>query len=380
MNADVLESIIQAQLPAAARGDAAAYGRIVAGCQGMVTAIALSIVRDVPASEDIAQDAFISAWQNLRKLGNPSSFLPWLRQITRNLARDHLRSQGYRANPSGDIEALIAAVADPGLAPDEALSESQEARIAAGVIDALPEESREVLLLYYREGQSSRQVAALLGMQDAAVRKRLSRARTNIRDELLQRLGDFARGSAPGAAFTAVVISSLTLASPPAAAATTLVLGGSALAGKGMLNILVGSLGTIGIGILGGLAGVWWGLRKYLKAPFDAIEHRALLRYGAAMTALVIVFSIGITLSMKTAGWIGPTAVVVVYCAGITLMAARWMPRILARRRAHEALADPVAAAAKRRREKRLSWLGCLVGLTLGFGALVYGMIVTGRF
>ena len=101
MNADVLESIIQAQLPAAARGDAAAYGRIVAGCQGMVTAIALSIVRDVPASEDIAQDAFISAWQNLRKLGNPSSFLPWLRQITRNLARDHLRSQGYRANPSG---------------------------------------------------------------------------------------------------------------------------------------------------------------------------------------------------------------------------------------------------------------------------------------
>jgi len=346
----------------------------------MLNASELSIVRDVPASEDIAQDAFIRAWQNLRKLGNPSSFLPWLRQITRNLARDHLRAQGFRANPPGDIEALIAAVADPGLAPDEALAESQEARIAAGVIDALPEESREVLLLYYREGQSSRQVAALLGMQDAAVRKRLSRARTDIREELLQRLGDFARGSAPGAAFTAVVIGSLTLASPPAAAATTIVIGGSALVGKGALKILLGSLGTIGLGIAGGMTGVWWGLRKYLKDPFDAIERRAILRYGVVMTALIVAFSVGITFSMKTAGWIAPTLVVVGYFAGILWMSSRWMPRILARRRAREALDDPIAALAKRRKEKRYAWLGCIVGFSLGFGALVYGMIVTGRF
>ncbi|MBW8312415.1 MAG: hypothetical protein K0M64_10335 [Rhizobium sp.] len=47
--------------------------------------------------------------------------------------------------------------------------------MSTDVLDSLPEESREVLLLYYREGQSSRQVASLLGLQDAAVRKRLSR-------------------------------------------------------------------------------------------------------------------------------------------------------------------------------------------------------------
>lgn len=379
MNADVLESIIQAQLPAAARGDAAAYGRIVSGCQGMVTAIALSIVRDVPASEDIAQDAFIKAWQNLRKLGNPSSFLPWLRQITRNLARDHLRSQSYRANPPGNIEAVIASVADPGLTPDDALAESQEARIAAGVIDALPEESREVLLLYYREGQSSRQVAALLGMQDAAVRKRLSRARADIREELLQRLGEFARSSAPGAAFTAIVMGSLTLASPPAAAATVLLGTGGAIAGKGLLKLLLGSLGSIGFGIAGGLSGVWWGLRKYLKAPFDAAEHRSLLRYGVAMSALVIAFSVGIVLSTASKGWFAPTAVTLGYVAGIMAMTTAWMPRILARRRAQEALDDPIAAAATRRKEKRWSWIGCTVGLSLGLGALVFGLFATGR-
>jgi RNA polymerase sigma factor (sigma-70 family) len=378
MNADILESIIQTQLPAAAGGDHAAYGRIVAGCQGMVTAIALSIVRDVPASEDIAQDAFLKAWQHLRKLGNPASFLPWLRQITRNLARDHLRAQTYRANPPGDIEAVIAAVADPGLSPDEALSESQEARIAAGVIDALPEESREVLLLYYREGQSSRQVAALLGMQDAAVRKRLSRARADIRTELLQRLGDFARSSAPGAAFTAVVLGSLTIASPPAAAAT-IAIGGGALAGKGALKLLIGSLGGIGLGIAGALAGVWWGLLKYLRQPFDPIEFRALIRYGLSMTALVAVFTVGITLATRSEGWFAMTAITVLYFAAILWMANAWMPRILARRRAQELLEDPIGATAKRRREKRLSKLGCIVGFSLGFGALVFGLIHTGR-
>jgi len=79
MSTQVLESLIDTHYPAAARGDRDAYGRIVAGCQSTVTSIALAIVRDVPASEDIAQEAFLSAWQHLRKLHNPASFLPWLR-------------------------------------------------------------------------------------------------------------------------------------------------------------------------------------------------------------------------------------------------------------------------------------------------------------
>jgi len=155
MNPHALDSILQPQLPAAARGVAVPSAPIVSGCQGMVTAIALSIVRDVPASEDIAQDAFVSAWQHLQRLQNPDSFLPWLRQITRNLARDHLPAQVYRANPAGDIEAVIAAVADPGLDPEESLAESPEAIIAAEVTDAPPQETREMRLRYSPEGQGS---------------------------------------------------------------------------------------------------------------------------------------------------------------------------------------------------------------------------------
>ncbi|MFT3805323.1 RNA polymerase sigma factor [Arenimonas sp.] len=378
MNAEVLESVIATHLPAAARGDTAAYGRIVANCQGMVTSIALAIVRDVPASEDIAQDAFLSAWQNLRKLGNPQSFLPWLRQITRNLARDHLRAQKYRANPEGDVEALIAAVADPTPGPQETLAESQEARIAADVIDALPEDTRETLLLYYREGQSSKQVAVLLGVQDAAVRKRLSRARSLVRDELLARLGEFARDSAPTAAFTATVLAATTLASPPAAAATVLLTGG-AFAGKGLLKVLVGGLGSIGIGVLGGLSGIWWGLRRYLRAPFDALERRQLLRYGFVMSLLVIGFTVALVLSTHWSGWQAPVLATALYLIGVIGMATGWMPRILQRRHAQEMANDPVAARAARSKERRNAWIGCTLGLACGIGALVFGLIATGR-
>jgi len=378
MSTEVLESLIDTHYPAAARGDREAYGRIVAGCQRTVTSIALAIVRDVPASEDIAQEAFLSAWQNLRKLKNPGSFLPWLRQITRNLARDHLRGQVHRANPGGDVEAIIASVADPHPGPAEQLADQQEQAAAADVIDQLPEDTREILLLYYREGQNTRQVASLLGMQDAAVRKRLSRARQQVRAELLQRLGEFAKSTAPGAGFTAAVAVALTVASPPAAAATALGLGALGSA-KGVAKLGVGAIGGAAIGILGGLAGVWLGIRKLIRAPFDQREKRGLIAYGVLSSLLVIGFSIGITWLARVPGWVPHLAFSMAFMVGIGGSCGVWLPRILARRRQHERQVDPVRAAAIESRERRFGRLGMALGFTLGTAGLVLGLYLSGR-
>ena len=375
---DILDSLIDTHLPAAARGDREAYGRIVAGCQTTVTSIALAIVRDVPASEDIAQEAFLSAWQNLRKLNNPASFLPWLRQITRNLARDHLRAQHLRANPATDVEALIATLADPHPGPAEQLATDQERAVAAGVIDALPEESREVLLLYYREGQSSRQVAGLLGLQDAAVRKRLSRAREKVREELLARLGEYARGTAPGAGFTAAVAALLMTGAPPAAAATAL--GAGALgAANGLAKLGVGALGGAFAGVAGGLWGVWFGVRKLLRDPFDDRERRELTAYALFTSALVVGFTVAIVWIARLPGWIPHVAISIAFTIGIVFAAGWWFPRILARRRAHELARDPVGAARRQRREKRMSRIGAIAGMILGLSGLVLGLWMSGR-
>ncbi|GAE49669.1 RNA polymerase ECF-type sigma factor [Xanthomonas arboricola pv. pruni str. MAFF 311562] len=220
MHTDTLDLMLQRELPVAAAGCQQAYGRIVRACQNTVTAIALAITRDIAASEDIAQEAFLRAWQRLAQLHQPASFLPWLRQITRNLARDWLRANRHRALSGEAADLAIAMAADPAPSPADQLLQVEEEIAAFDIISALPEESREdAAACFYREGQSSRQVASLLGLSDAAVRKRLSRARASVRGELLRRFGEFARGSAPSVAFATAVTSATLLTAPGTASA-----------------------------------------------------------------------------------------------------------------------------------------------------------------
>jgi len=272
MTACAIDALIHRELPAAAGGCEHAYTRIIVASQNTVTAVALAITRDPGASEDIAQEAFLSAWQNLKRLQNPSSFLPWLRQITRNLAYDHLRRHRQRVINGEAAEIAISHAADPSALPEEQLLDAERERMAAELISELPEESREVLLLYYREGQNSRQVAELLGLSDAAVRKRLSRARKSLRGDLLSRFSDFARATAPGTAFAVGVTAMLGL-SRPAAAAGFAKVGGSVVGsvlGKGAL----GTAGALGGGLLAGLITAWL-CRKMLVAYADDDVERA---------------------------------------------------------------------------------------------------------
>ena len=378
--ASSLDRLIDTHLAAAASGDREAFGQIVLACQNSITAIALVIVRDVAASEDIAQEAFLSAWNNLRRLQNPSSFLPWLRQITRNLARDHLRARRRLPREVDDADAAIASAADPQPNPFEHLLEREHQELAAEMISTLPADSREVLLLYYREGQSSRQVAALLGLSDAAVRKRLSRARQVVRAELLARFAGFAQASAPSAAFTAIVAAALAVASPPAAAAGVLAGVAAASGTKSLGNLLLGSAGSIGLGLVGAFAGIYLGLRSQLRDAIDDAERVGLVR-SAVMSALATIgFLVTVVLLARfDDGWQLPVLATLAFMAVVFHQAIVVQPRVLARRHALEAQRDPRAAAIKRRRERWVCWIGTSLGLVGGFGGLLYGLVASGR-
>jgi hypothetical protein len=170
------------------------------------------------------------------------------------------------------------------------LLQSEHEVAAAELIDALPEDSRETLLLFYREGQSSLQVAALLGLTDAVVRKRLSRARNQVRDERIRRFGEFARSSSPTAAFTASVVTALGLAAKPAAAASaaegvamTAATVGAGKAGGGLIG-----MAGLGVAVGGGIAagGIAAHVaRRHLLAYADTPDERdrILARYRAYM-------------------------------------------------------------------------------------------------
>ncbi len=397
---DTLILLIDKQMPAAQAGDSAAFGRIVTGCQNGITAIALAITRDVSASEDIAQDAFLSAWRHLPRLRNPRSFLPWLRQITRNLSYDHLRRRRNERRIDGDLDDILAVVADP--APDqlERLTRIQEESIAADLIDELPEETREILLIYYREGQSSKQVASLLGMQDAAIRKRLSRARASLREDMLKRLGEFAAATAPSIAFTGLVIAGLSISQTAAAAgigSAGASVAGKLVAGKGgffgtffgkMLSrsligpmltrggasrLLVGAAGGMVFALLFGVAMVFFGVRRHWVTSTDHQERRELTWFAVAGFAVVLIFTALMGAAVMMQSSVLPPLTLVAMMIVLGVMNLTWLPRILARRYAREAKRNPVAAANNRRAERRMAWAGMLVGVVLGASGLLFG-------
>ena len=379
MDAELLETLVHTHLPAAARGDRAAYGRIVEGCQGTVASIALAIVRDVPASEDVAQEAFLKGWQELGRLRNPASFLPWLRQITRNLARDHLRAARHRPLDGEGAELAIQLAADPAPGPGEALVLDERERAASELIASLPDESREVLLLFYREDQSSRQVASLLGLSDAAVRKRLSRARQALREDLLARFGEFASRTAPGAAFTAIVATALATAAPPAAASAifTAAAGGGA---KTLGKVALGAAGSIAVGVIAGLAGIWLGILRPMRSAIDDEERRGFMRYGVIGSIAVVLFTVALVLAGTfDDGWMLAVAATLAFMGVILYQTMVALPRVLARRHAMEAQRDAVAAQLRRNRERLHRWIGIVLGVGSGLAALVYGLIAAGR-
>lgn len=327
--AATIDETLERELPAASTGCQHAYGRIVLACQNTVTAIALAITRDRQASEDIAQEAFVKGWQQLHQLRSSTSFLPWLRQITRNLARDWLRAQRGRPLTGDAAEVALGMAADPTPGAADRLQRLEEEVAAEDIISALPSDSREVLLLYYREGQRSQQVADLLGLSDAAVRKRLSRARAQVRDGLLQRFGEFARSSAPSAAFATTVVSMVLVAAPGTASAAVLLgagvgvgggklgLGGVSAAGGTAMGSLtaaasqlhlipVSSWAAIAGGVLGGVVGSYLGgrfLLRFADTPQEQAEVRRFVHLNT-FTAMVVCTSLLVALMLQAPLWL----------------------------------------------------------------------------
>ena len=366
---------------AAAGGDVDAFGRLVSATSAVVSSIALAIVRDLDLSKDISQDVFLAVWCDLGTLRNPSSFLPWLRQMTRNRAHHTLRTRIRSRRREGDTvdEAVLEAVADPRPTAADALVAEEDARALAEALASLPDETREIVLLYYREDRSAKQVAALLDLSEDAVKKRLSRARAALRETLLERAGDLARRTAPGAAFTsAVVATALSIGAPSTAAAATTIAVSKASGSSGAGGVLVkiaAALGGAALGAVGGLAGVLFGVRQVMREARDDEERRALKRFGAVASAVVIVTAVMFPIGWALApGALAQVAVFGAFIATLIVMYQGWLPRILARRFAAEMREDPARAARRRARERRAMVVGWTLGLLGGTAGLLYGL------
>jgi RNA polymerase sigma factor (sigma-70 family) len=209
---------------AAWRGDKQAFVEIVARNQAMVCGIALSIVGNIAASEDVAQEAFLTAWRKIHELREPESLRAWLRQIARHVALGHQRRQrGFH------VLEETPELPDLSPSPDEQAATEEEAALVRDALAQIPEIYREPLILYYRENQSTKAVAEALDISEDAVRQRLARGREMLRNRVSSVIESVLARTRPSGIFTtSIAVAIGALASPSAVAGGVFVAAASA--------------------------------------------------------------------------------------------------------------------------------------------------------
>lgn len=201
-------------------GDTQAFGTLIERHQSLVCGLAYSACGNVHVSEDLAQETFITAWQQLRTVREKTNLRGWLCGIARNVIHNFLRKQQRTPTAKAAVlDEMIDASSEEPSPADSAINE-QEAAILWRTLESLPANYREPMVLYYRQDQSVGAVAESLGLSEDAVKQRLARGRVMLTEHVERLLGSTLRKTAPTAAFTFAVLAALPLATTSASAAT----------------------------------------------------------------------------------------------------------------------------------------------------------------
>lgn len=198
-------SLEESELVARARGgDAAAYEEMVRRYQQVAFRTAYLITRDAQEAEEVAQDAFVRAYQALPRFAPGRPFRPWLLRIVANLAinarQARLRRRGllqrWWAQPGRE---------EPAPSPEAAaVTEERRSELLEAVRMLKPWEQTAIYVHFFLE-LPEREAATVLGCRPGTVKSRVHRASRHLRDvierhfpALVERGERSARAPGPG--------------------------------------------------------------------------------------------------------------------------------------------------------------------------------------
>ncbi len=144
-------------------------------------------------AEDLAQEVFVRVARGLSTFRGDSRLSTWIYRIARNVAVDRLRAgtamrAAPPAPPEADVDGCEArAAAGPADSAEQALIRREMSACVRGLVDALPEKDRAVLLLGEMGEMRDREVAEALGVTVGAAKIRLHRARARLRKTMERR-------------------------------------------------------------------------------------------------------------------------------------------------------------------------------------------------
>ena len=181
INREVREDVFQALIGRMAGGDQEALAALYDATSPMVHGLAVRILHDEPAAEDVTIDVYMQAFRRASRYdaarGSP---LTWLFTFARSRAIDRLRSEAQRRRrelPLETIEMAPETAADPA---ESTLAGESRRAVHAAMTALTPEQRRAIELAYY-SGMSHSEIAQVLGEPLGTVKTRIRRGMLALR-------------------------------------------------------------------------------------------------------------------------------------------------------------------------------------------------------
>jgi len=165
-------------------GNYNAYAQLVSRYQNYVFTLTLRMIRSREDAEEIAQDVFIKAYKYLADFKGNSKFSTWLYTIVNNTCITFLRKKKQVIH-SLDNENVFETAdnIDSGMRADQVEQKSRQAMVNEAIEMLNPDDAR-ILTLFYKAEQSLEETAQILGIEVNAVKVRLYRARTRLKEKM----------------------------------------------------------------------------------------------------------------------------------------------------------------------------------------------------
>lgn len=186
----------------AQQGQASAYEVLVGRWSARVIGYVRSKVGHVQVAEDLAQDSLLKAFRALDSLADPDRFGSWLLSIAHRSTLDWLKAKARTEvrftdlmAPSGNGrsttqggESRHRGAADRWASdvdrPDDIVARDEQREMLWHTIGELPEAQREVLMIYYYDDVTYKDLAEMLGVSSATINARLTKARATLREKM----------------------------------------------------------------------------------------------------------------------------------------------------------------------------------------------------
>jgi len=144
--------------------------------------VALGVLRNRDDAEDVAQEAFLRAFQSFSRLRDHDRFRAWLVRITWRLALDRIRAA--RRREARETAVMVQELNSPERTVEDVRAAREFEQRLARALDELPEKLRVVVLLGAIEGHDTREVGRLLDLPEGTVKSRLFHARKKLAEML----------------------------------------------------------------------------------------------------------------------------------------------------------------------------------------------------